>query len=105
MTSSSLPKKELKLQPIPPPKFPWHHIGIDLVTDLPSNSEGYQHILVVVCYLTKFVAARPLLTKTTQSVIDALTQIYLTFGVPAIIQHDQGREFTSKVSKYCGTVV
>ena len=98
MTASTLPKKNLKSHPIPAPRVPWHHIGMDIVTDLPSNSQGYNHILVVVCYLSKFVAARPLLTKTTQSVIDALTEIYLTFGVPAIIQHDQGREFTSRVS-------
>ena len=86
-----------KLHPIVPPRSPWHHIGIDLVTDLPSNSLGYKHIIVVVCYLSKYVAVRPLLTKTTQSVLEALTDIYLTYGVPSIIQHDQGKEFTSKV--------
>ena len=70
------------------------------MTDIPTNSQGYKHILVAVCYLSKFVVARPLFTKTTQSVIDVLTEIYLIFGFPAIIQHDQGREFTSKVSLY-----
>ena len=74
MTASSFPKSIKKLQPILPPKLPWHHIGIDLVTDLPANSHGYKHIIVAVCYLTKFVTARPLSTKTTQSVLDALTR-------------------------------
>ena len=82
------------MRPIQAPRCPWHHIGIDLVTDLPANSDEYKHILVAVCYLSKFVVARPLLTKTTEAVINVLTEIYLIFGVPAIIQHDQGREFT-----------
>ena len=63
MATSNLPKSKLKLQPIPTPRLPWHHIGVDLVTDLPTNSKGYKHILVAVCYLSKFVVARPLFTK------------------------------------------
>ena len=61
-------------------------------------AQGHKHIIVVVCYLSQFVAARPLLLKTSRAVIDALSQIYLIYGVPRIIQHDQGKEFTSKVS-------
>ena len=98
MTSPLLPHPNRKLTPIPPPKLPWHHVGIDLITDLPNNSEGYKDILVVVCYLSKFVAARALISTTSKSVIEALSQIYLIYGVPGIIQHDQGKEFTSKVS-------
>ena len=75
MTDSSLSKSKLELHPIVAPRSPCHHIGIDLVTDLPSNSQGYKHIIVVVCNLSKFVAARPLHTKTTRSVLDALTDI------------------------------
>ena len=78
--------------PIPPPKLPWHHLNIDLVIDLPTNSEGYKHIIVVVCYHSKFVAARPLLLKTSSAVIDALSQIYLINGVPRFIQYDLTRE-------------
>ena len=97
MTASLLPHPQRKLTPIIPPKIPWYHIGMDLVTDLPLNSQGYKHLLVVVCYLSKFVAARALFSKTTKSVTDALSEIYLIYGVPTIIQHDQGKEFTSKV--------
>ena len=97
MKAPLLPQPQRKLQPIAPPKSPWHHIGMDLITDLPANPEGYRHVLVVVCYLTKFVAARALQSKTTKSVINALSEIYLIYDVPAIIQHDQGKEFTSKV--------
>ena len=94
MIAYSLPKSRIELRPIIAPKTPWHHVGIDLVSDLPSNSQGYKHTIVVVCYLSKYVTARPLLTKTTRSVLDVLTDIYLTYGVPAIIRHDHGKEFT-----------
>ena len=65
---------------------------------MPSNEFGYLHILVAVCYLSKFVVARPLKRKTSAEVIDGLRDLYLTYGVPGIIQHDQGKEFTSKAS-------
>ena len=89
-----------KLQPIPPPDRPWKHIGIDLICDLPLSPEGYKHILVTVCYLSKYVVVRPLKSKTSSDVIENLKDIYLDIGLPDIIQHDQGKEFTSNVSLY-----
>ena len=65
--------------------------------DLPMTTEGYKHILVTVCYLSRYVLARPLKTKTSEEVITALQDIYLEVGVPKIVQHDQGKEFTSNV--------
>ena len=53
-----------------------------------------------VCYLSKYVLARPLKSKTTKEVIENLTDIYIQVGLPDIIQHDQGGEFTSKVIMY-----
>ena len=41
---------------------------------------------------------RPLKTKTADEVTENLKDIYLDVGVPDIIQHDQGKEFTSNVS-------
>ena len=86
------------LQPIIPPERPWQHIGVDLFVDMPTDERGYKHVLVAVCYLSKYVVARPLKTKTTAEVVAVLLSIYLTFGIPNICQHDQGKEFTSKVS-------
>ena len=100
MNAPLLPQPQRELHPIPPPEEPWTHCGIDLVCDLPTNSKGFRHILVVVCYLTKYVAARALMNKTTREVLDKLHDIYLTYGVPKVIQHDQGPEFTSKVHSF-----
>ena len=80
------PQPQRELQPIAPPEEPWKHCGIDLICDMPANSLGFHHVLVVVCYLSKFVVTRALKTKTTREVLDNLQDIYLTFGVPQIIQ-------------------
>ena len=97
LTASLPPQPQRKLQPIPPPDQPWLHIGMDLICDLLETISGYRHILVTVCYLSKYVVARALKSKTSKEVIDNLKDIYLDVGLPNIIQHDQGREFTSKV--------
>ena len=68
-----------KLHPIPPPDEPWHHIGIDLVCDLLANKEGYKHLLVTVCYLSKFCAVRPLRTKTSKEVLTQLKKYLYDF--------------------------
>ena len=65
--------------------------------DFPETPDGYKHTLVTVCYLSKYVVARALKSKTTDEVIRELQDIYLELGLPDIIQHDQGKEFTSKV--------
>ena len=63
------------------------------------TTQGFLHIVVIVCYLTKFVVARALKTKTSKEILGCLQEIYLTFGVPKILQHDQGPEFSSKVNQ------
>ena len=102
MNASRPPNPQRELRPIAPPDRPWKHVGVDLIIDVPSlypDSDGYRHILVIVCYLSKYVLARPLLDRTTDSVIVALQDIYLEVGVPEIIQHDQGKEFSSRAFK------
>ena len=98
MTAALPPQPQKKLQPIPPPTKTWKHIGMDLICDFSESEDGYKHILVTVCYLSKYVAVRPLKSKTSEEVIKNLKNIYLDMGLPDIIQHDQGRELTSNVS-------
>ena len=44
-------------------------------------------------------AARALKSKTMREVLDKLQDIYLIYGAPKVIRHDQGKEFASKVDK------
>ncbi|KAI6653114.1 hypothetical protein LOD99_3950 [Oopsacas minuta] len=84
-------------QPIQPPSRTWKHLGMDLICDLPVSSEGFKHVLVTVCYLSKFVVVRPLKREPSEEVIQNLQDIYATMGLPDIIQHDKGPEFTSSL--------
>ena len=69
---------------------------MDPICDLPETSDGYKHILVTECYLSKYVVARALKNKTTNEVLGQLEDIYFELGLPDIIQQEQGKEFTSK---------
>ncbi len=48
-----------KLVPLPIPRRPWSHVGVNFATDLP-NSEGFTHILVVVDRFSKACKLIPL---------------------------------------------
>ncbi len=47
------------------------------------------------CQSTRYPAAYPLRSITTKSVVRALTQFISIFGIPKVIQSDQGSNFTS----------
>ena len=51
------------------PERPWQHIGIDLFVDMPTDERGYKHVLVAVCYLSKYVVARPLKLRQQQKLL------------------------------------
>ena len=98
---ASIPRNhDRELQPIRPPSYPWKHLGIDIISDFGSDNDGFKHIFVTVCYLSKFVCAHSLKSKRSSEIICTLKKIFLAYGVPNTIQHDQGPEFTSKVDKH-----
>ena len=91
ISSAKIQHQKRQLQPIAPPERPWQHIGINLSVEMHQNDLGYKYALVIVCYLSKFVVARPLKTRTTAEVVAELLSIYLTFGVPKICLQNQGK--------------
>ena len=84
-----LPQPQRELQPILHPQNPKHHCGIDLICNMTPDYFGFQHILVIVCYLSKFLAANPPKTRTSREALNRLQDVYLTFGVPKVIQSDR----------------
>ena len=83
LTASLPPQPPRKLQPILPPDQPWLHIGIDLICDLPVTLNDCRHIFVTICYLSKYVVARGLKSKTSEEVLENLQDIYLDVGLPS----------------------
>ncbi|CAF2396358.1 unnamed protein product [Rotaria sp. Silwood2] len=70
---------------------------VDLI-DMQSCPDGpFKFILNYQDHFTKFCILRSLKTKTAAEVAYHLLDIFTTFGAPAILQSDNGREFVAKV--------
>lgn len=97
----SAPKKGIVVKPMVSSELN-SRCQVDLI-DLQSNSDGeYKFIMVYQDHLTKFVQLRPLKTKRAEEVAHHVLSIFLTFGAPAILQSDNGREFSNQViSELC----
>lgn len=95
---TSKPNQVLKpapLKPIQATGEPFEHLVVDCVGPLPRSKSGSSYLFTVMCLNTRFPAAYPLRTITSRSVVKALTQFISVFGIPKIIQSDQGSNLTS----------
>lgn len=85
---------------------PWEHIQIDTSVHLPPSPNGYTCLLVVIDVFTGYVLLRPMKTTTAEIVANELWNIFAAFGLPKILQSDNGPEFTNDVLralvKLCG---
>ncbi len=70
---------------------------MDCVGPLPRSKMGNEYLLTVMCQVTRYPAVYPLRSLTAKLVIKALTQFISVFGIPRIIQSDQGSNFTSNL--------
>ena len=87
--------KPAPLCPIPAVGKPFEHLIIDCVGPLPTSRSGCSYLLTVMCQTTRYPAAYPLRSISVRSVVKALTQFISIFGIPRVIQSDQGSNFTS----------
>lgn len=72
---------------------------MDLIGQLPRSAKGFQHILVVVDYATRYPEAIPLRSANTKSIARELLQMFSRVGLPREILTDQDTVFMSKVMK------
>uniref|UniRef100_A0A8C2AU46 Gypsy retrotransposon integrase-like protein 1 n=1 Tax=Cyprinus carpio TaxID=7962 RepID=A0A8C2AU46_CYPCA len=87
-----------KLQPLPIPRRPWTHLGVDFATDLPP-SRGYTTILVVVDRFSKSCKLIPLkgLPTAFETAEALFTNVFRNYGTPEDIVSDRGPQFISRV--------
>lgn len=74
---------------------PLQHLIVDCVGPLPCSKSGCKYLLTVMCQNTLYPAANPLRAITTKAVVKALSQFISVFGIPKVIQRDQGSNFSS----------
>lgn len=91
--------KPAPLYPIPVIDTPFQHLIIDCVGPLPPSKSGSAYLLTVMCQNTRYPAAYPLRSITTRAIVKAMTQFISVFGIPRVIQSDQGSNFTSHMFK------
>lgn len=70
---------------------------MDCVGPLPKTKAGNQFLLTVMCASTRFPEAIPLPKITAPVVSKALVKFFSMFGLPKVVQSDQGTNFKSKV--------
>ncbi len=75
--------------------LPWDHIAVDLVTPLPVSKNGEDTLLVIVDIMSKFAILKSLKSKVMMDVARALLEVCGTFGIPKILQSDNGTEFVN----------
>ena len=79
---------------------PFMRVAIDLIGPIhPPTDDGHRFILTVVDYATRYPEATPLKRIDTETVAEALVEIYSRVGVPREVLSDQGKQFTSDLMK------
>lgn len=93
VTPQSVPNPRGK---IPTPPAPFHTWGIDLVGPFKRDQRGRTYLLTCVDHLTGWVEAVPIASKKANLVQDTfMEQIVARYGLPHVIQSDNGGEFNS----------
>ncbi len=85
------------LKPVPVMSEPFEKLVIDCVGPLPRTKSGHSYLLTLMCSATRFPEAIPLRTLKTPAIVKAIVKFCTTFGLPKIIQSDQGSNFMSRV--------
>lgn len=93
---SSNPKRGLVSKPILHSAYN-SRAQIDLIDMQSQSINNYRFIMNYQDHLTKFVLLKPLKTKRAEEIAYNLMEIYTTFGAPAILHSDNGREFVNSV--------
>jgi transposase InsO family protein len=70
-------------------------VAMDLLSGIPTSTQGYSYIMVMSDYFTRYAVAVPLRTKECAEVATAFAHSWVAqFGPPAAILTDQGGEFS-----------
>ena len=93
----STQKKAGLLQPLPIPDRKWSHISMDLITHLPTSSQGNDAFVVFVDRLTKMIHVAPIKTaiKPPELAKVMISTVVKHHGVPTAIVSDRDPRFIS----------
>ena len=98
VNKSSVPKIPLEQMPLIDKSF--KRVAIDLVGPIgPPSEDGHRYILALVDFATRYPKAVPFKNIDTETVEEALVDIFSRLGVPEEILSDLGTHFVSECMK------
>jgi transposase InsO family protein len=80
-------------------RLPFDHVAIDLTGPLPTSPGGKNFVFVMVDLATRFVILRPLASKSSLEVARCFLSVAADFGLPRVVQSDNGSEWVNRVFK------
>eukprot|EP00794_Sanderia_malayensis_P021282 gene21282-23353_t len=96
-TESKGKTSKVPLQKMPLIDIPFKRVAIDLIGPIfPSSEKGYRYILTMVDYATRYNDAVPLKNIDTETVAEALLDMYSRLSFPEEILSDNGTQFISE---------
>ena len=79
---------------------PFKRVAMDIVGPIiPASEKGNRFILTVMDYATRYPEAIPLKKIDTETVAEALVDIYSRLGIPEEVLSDRGSQFTSDLMR------
>ena len=82
------------------PQTPFEKVAVDLIGPiLPPSERGHRYALVMVDYATRYPMAVPLKTIDSQTVAQALWDMWTSVGIPSEVVSDRGTQFTSDMMR------
>ena len=87
------------LQPLQVESEPFNKVAFDLVGPLPKSKRGHRYILTMMDLFSKFPAAVPLKKVDNTTVLDAMLDVFASYGLPKVLLTDQGSVFTSRLTR------
>ena len=98
VNKGSVPK--VPLQKMPLIHMPFKRVSIDLIGPIsPPSEAGHRYILTFVDYATHYPEAVPLKNIDTETVAEALVDMFSRLGIPEEILSDLGTQFVSDCMK------
>ena len=87
------------LQPLQVESEPFSKVAYDIVGPLPKSRSGYRYVLTMMDLFSKFPAAVPLKKVDNTTVLDAMLEVFASYGLPKVLLTDQGSVFTSRLTR------
>lgn len=90
------PPRRIPLKPMPTTTGRFERIAMDIMGPLRETTRGYNHILVMTDYFTRWIEAVPLKNTTAQTIAEAFVDNFICrFGTPETLLTDRGSNFIS----------